>query len=236
MVLGLENYRPAWEKLKYPIWKRNDYAAIKRTTHYCHHIMRTPGMVNGTKAVDWRSFSEWCVYQYRVGGHWRAVASTTAVSWGHAGIFELSGNVRIDCGGIIAEAPLGTGEFLRRFPDSRSAGLWIFGDPKHNSRLLEGCAPFEGYQPHTRPGADEDSTVVQTKSKKDTSKLLREKTMLNYLRQLIFNEAPTNRPTQIINRIDSQEDFSRSTWRLATAVALSTNCTPVNIGEVEDLR
>ena len=51
MVLGLENYRRAWEKLKYPIWKRNDYAAIKRTTHYCHHIMRTSGMVNGTKAV-----------------------------------------------------------------------------------------------------------------------------------------------------------------------------------------
>ena len=60
--------------------------------------------------------------------------------------------------------------------------------------------------------------------------------MLNYLRQLIFNEEPTNRPAQVINRIDSQEDFSRSTWRLATAVALRTNCTPVNIGEVEDLR
>lgn len=60
--------------------------------------------------------------------------------------------------------------------------------------------------------------------------------MLNYLRQLIFNEAPVNRAIPVLNRIDSQEDFSRSTWRLATAVALRTNTTPVNIGELEDLR
>ena len=60
--------------------------------------------------------------------------------------------------------------------------------------------------------------------------------MLNFIRQILFNEEPARRPAKEVNRVDSEEAFSRSTWRLATAVALRTNSMAVTIEEMEDLR